>query len=292
MITGRHRRRRRRSNVPIALAATLLVVLCAFCALWLPGQIRSSSRRLPTSRARNVRTEVSTKQYIRRPVHRYSVIPGGAYSPGELIAALESNQVVASHYGDFDRTHLRVTEATSTRSVYVSYRLGNAIYWTRHPIQLNANETLLTDGRNFMRARCGNRISDVAQEPVSIEEPTPEELDSEEPPEGIAEETVAGTSDPVEGRAERTRPDRSPAVAKPGIAEAVSTGETEHPGVVVVRGAARLGRFTRLPELKSAGMAGVRRYSSTALRRETEDSRLRVISRAAPADDLLSLVSG
>jgi hypothetical protein len=61
--------------------------------------------------------------------------------------------------------------------VYVSYRKGDDIYWTARKVMLQAGETLLTDGRNEMRARCANRISDVPRSPVEPHAPSPGALD-------------------------------------------------------------------------------------------------------------------
>ena len=43
--------------------------------------------------------------------------------------------------------------------VFVSYRLQNAIYWTSRRIHLPEGEPVLVDGKNMIRARCGNRIA-------------------------------------------------------------------------------------------------------------------------------------
>ena len=60
---------------------------------------------------------------------------------------------------------------------YVSYRIGDRVFWTRKPVRIPAGETLLTDGETEIRARCGNAVSDLAREPVSDVEPMAAELD-------------------------------------------------------------------------------------------------------------------
>jgi hypothetical protein len=111
------------------------------------------------------------------------VIRGGAYSAGELDAALRADPVAAAHYAVFDRTQLRIVakEPRQPASVYVSYRQGDRIYWTRRKVRLAAQETLLTDGVHLARARCGNRISLTAPEPAQAGEPDVD-LDVPEPP--------------------------------------------------------------------------------------------------------------
>jgi hypothetical protein len=101
----------------------------------------------------------------------YSVILGGALSADELKNALANDPVVAGHYAGFDATKARVVQIDHGRAVYVSYRLGNRVYWTSKRLTLLKGETVLTDGEHEARTRCGNRISDTPQAPVSPKEP-------------------------------------------------------------------------------------------------------------------------
>jgi hypothetical protein len=115
-----------------------------------------------------------------RPVYPFSVLPGGAYSAAELRAKSSSDAIAAIHYQPLQLTLLRTVKATSPLPVYVSYRKGRSIYWTRQPVRLAKGEILLTDGTLFVRARCGNRISTTPQEPVSPQEPRAGILDDPE----------------------------------------------------------------------------------------------------------------
>ncbi len=117
-----------------------------------------------------------------RPVYRHSVIPGGAYSVPELRRALEVDDVAARHYQVFRRADLRVDASPFTKPVYVSYRVGSRIFWTSRPIALQPGETVLTDGTNYARARCGNRIETTPQRPVQPAGPKPEELEITDAP--------------------------------------------------------------------------------------------------------------
>jgi hypothetical protein len=106
-----------------------------------------------------------------RPVYGHSIVPGGAYSRGEVADAMRKDAVVAAHYQhvDVDRVHTKTI--TAARAVYVSYRVGNQVYWTKHRVRLSPGETVLTDGNTEIRARCGNLLSDDAQQPVAAQEP-------------------------------------------------------------------------------------------------------------------------
>jgi hypothetical protein len=106
-----------------------------------------------------------------RPVFPYSVIPGGAHSSRELLDAVRREPVVAEHYAGFATSNARVIRLARDRLAYVSYRLGNHIYWTRKKVTLLSGETLLSDGEHLARTRCGNRVSNTPENPISPEEP-------------------------------------------------------------------------------------------------------------------------
>jgi hypothetical protein len=116
----------------------------------------------------------------RRSIYPFSVIRGGAYSAAELDAAIRFDPAVAAHYTGFDRGRLRMEAAEAGRRVYVSYRVGDRMFWTRNRVALAPGELLLTDGRNQARARCGNRISDTPQQTTSEKAISEERLDHPE----------------------------------------------------------------------------------------------------------------
>jgi hypothetical protein len=61
--------------------------------------------------------------------------------------------------------------------VYLSYRRGDKIFWTRKQASLHKGEKLLTDGRTTSRTRCGNQVSVLPQAKTAPNEPTMAELD-------------------------------------------------------------------------------------------------------------------
>jgi hypothetical protein len=146
----------------------------------------SSALSYPTGRiaaaARNAAHSKAAKSFPSRPIYPYSVIRGGAYSAVELSAALDRDPVAARHYRPFRRSSVRTVKSTFSEPVFLSYRVSGVIYWTGHPVRLPPAETLLTDGQNYARARCGNRISQTPQTPVNETEPAPETLNTPEPP--------------------------------------------------------------------------------------------------------------
>jgi hypothetical protein len=118
------------------------------------------------------------EQGAARRIYPFSIIPGGVADKDELARVIRTDAVVAAHYAGFDVANARAVTVTAPRAVYVSYRKGDRVYWTKKKLMLAPGETLLTDGKNEMRARCANRISDVPMYPVEANGPTESELDS------------------------------------------------------------------------------------------------------------------
>ena len=106
-----------------------------------------------------------------RPVYPYSIVPGGIQSGEELRRVIEHDSVVASHYAGFDYRHARVIELTEPKLVYLSYRMGNKVFWTHKQITLRKGEKLITDGSMTARTRCANQVSVLPHAQVTPAEP-------------------------------------------------------------------------------------------------------------------------
>ncbi len=113
----------------------------------------------------------SLRQMENRPVYPYSVVPGGVKDAQELKWAAEHDPVVARHYAGFDYDHARVVRLVLERTAYISYRIGNKVYWTRRRVKLKKGETVITDGKITARTRCANRVEEVPQQATSSSEP-------------------------------------------------------------------------------------------------------------------------
>jgi hypothetical protein len=127
----------------------------------------------------------------------YSVIPGGAHSSKELLEAVQREPVVAAHYAEFRTDHVRVIHLKQDKLAYVSYRLGNQIYWTKKKLMLHEGETLLSDGEHLARTRCGNRVSDVPMTPVAPDEPAEKTLNTPIMPPHVDMATVSLLDGPL-----------------------------------------------------------------------------------------------
>jgi hypothetical protein len=126
-----------------------------------------------------------------RPVYPYSIVPGGVKDARELKWAADHDSVVAAHYAGFDYDHARIVRLVLARTAYVSYRIGNKVYWTRRRVTLKKGETLITDGKITARTRCANRVEEPPQAAYSASEPPAMKFDEPMPLLGPVAETPA-----------------------------------------------------------------------------------------------------
>jgi hypothetical protein len=133
-----------------------------------------------------------------RTVYPYSIVPGGVHSREELAANITSDPVVAKHFADFAVHRTNIVKSEEAQFVHVSYRIRNNVFWTAKTVKIPKGETLITDGQNSARTRCGNKVSVLAQEPISQEEPPIETFEipiiagTEPPPLDLARLPEAG----------------------------------------------------------------------------------------------------
>jgi len=117
-----------------------------------------------------------------RKIYRYSVVPGGINTPEELAEARRNDPVVAAHFADFGK-NTRITTLQEDMYVYVSYRQGNKVYYTKKKHKVCKGEVVITDGKNFARARCANRLTKVFRPPaLAYDEPAAPQFDYVDPP--------------------------------------------------------------------------------------------------------------
>jgi len=185
VVRRRRRTSRHRRNRLLRRALVLLFVGCLGFGLSTvalrylsPSLFHASQSAVPDRQAEEAsrnRLLLATEEALRpagnRPVYPYSIVPGGVENARELKWVAAHDPVVAAHYAGFDYDHARVVRLVLARTVYVSYRIGNKVYWTRHRVTLKKGETVITDGRMTARARCANRVEEVPQQATSSSEP-------------------------------------------------------------------------------------------------------------------------
>lgn len=177
----RHRRNRRiRRALLVMLGAAVALGLSSVALQYIaPKLFRASFHPVEpnrpsvevTQKALYAAQQQSLRQQEQRPVYPYSVVAGGVRDVHELKWAAEHDHVVGAHYAGFDYAHARVVRLLMARSVYLSYRIGNRVYWTRRRVALKKGETLITDGKMTARTRCANRVEEQPQQESSKMEP-------------------------------------------------------------------------------------------------------------------------
>ncbi|HEU5257265.1 MAG TPA: PEP-CTERM sorting domain-containing protein [Vicinamibacterales bacterium] len=117
-----------------------------------------------------------------RTVYPFSVIPGGVRSAEEFAEAVATDPAVGAHYGDVMPAAMHVKTVDAPRAAYMSYRIGDQIYWTKRKLALHEGEQVLSDGSVTIRSRCGNRLADEPMQPTSEAEPPVEAFEGPVPP--------------------------------------------------------------------------------------------------------------
>ncbi len=125
----------------------------------------------------------STERQSGRPVYPFSVVSGGIYDRMEAEKAVKLDPVVAKHYGEqgVAVASLRPVNNKKSKQGYVSYRVGDRIYWTKKKVEIEPGEVVLTDGVHKIRGRCGNMISDKPRSPVLNVEPPAKQMNEPDP---------------------------------------------------------------------------------------------------------------
>jgi len=117
------------------------------------------------------------------PERFYGFIPGGVQAVGQFKRALGADAALAAQFPDFVWGNAHFETLKRSECVYIAYRKGDRFAWTNRCKMLYAGELILPDGKNRIRAVCGNKISAAPQVPTippddlgnSVETPQPSE---------------------------------------------------------------------------------------------------------------------
>ena len=183
---NRRLRAAKRLQKRLAVAALLCVTMSAAAFMTLRETAPAPSGAYAEADAAPARPVVQTVAAISAPlahagarrVYPFSIVPGGVSGREEVVHVLQTDQVVAQHYAGLQVARLGTVTVSKPRAVYVSYRKGDKVYWTAQKVVLAQGETLLSDGSNEIRGRCGNRVSDTPRLPVEANGPTMAMLDA------------------------------------------------------------------------------------------------------------------
>jgi len=174
----------KRARLQKRMAVTTMLAVAGCAAFLMQQQAHRLDRRAVPAVAAAApaapalqRVAAETAPPAARRIYPYSIVPGGVTDRIELARAVMTDEVVAAHYAGFALDKASLRTVTKARAVYVSYRKGDQVYWTARKVMLAEGESVLSDGRNEIRARCGNRISDTPQLPVEADGLDERELD-------------------------------------------------------------------------------------------------------------------
>ena len=201
---GHRRRSSRNRRREVRVAAISVVAACAVVAAFVcavlvleplkEARVAPLTAAPETVLAHDLELEPARDESP-RTVYPFSVIPGGVYSAEELAAAVATDPAVSAHYGDVTPAAMHVETVDAPRAAYMSYRIGDQIYWTKRKLALHDGERVLSDGSVTVRARCGNRLSDEPLLPTSDAEPPVEVFESEPAPPVVAAPVAALPND-------------------------------------------------------------------------------------------------
>lgn len=161
------------SSLRLRVGLTIFAVI-AFLAVWVFAP-RPSSDFTPSAWQQALDFGKRQLGFPSTPEHPYifpySVSPGGIHSLAQLKAAIERDPVDARAYADFNLAKYRMIKLKKDEYAYVAYRIGDGLFWSSKKVKLCEGESLLTDGVHFIRARCGNPISEVPDAQIWAEAP-------------------------------------------------------------------------------------------------------------------------
>jgi hypothetical protein len=95
-----------------------------------------------------------------------SFIPGGVRSVEQFRAALAADKDLVAQFPDFDFSKARFERLGRPVCAFIAYRNGKDFRWTKGCKPLPADTLVITDGKTYIRARCGNKISFSPQAPT------------------------------------------------------------------------------------------------------------------------------
>lgn len=180
MVRRRHRRHRR---IPARTKFLALLLFAATAAVSWQFSRQQSIATASHSFASAAPVLASPSEFLyiasrpSRPAYPYSVIPGGVGSAEELRQISDHDPVVAQHFQGFDYQHAHLVTVSEKQLMYVAYRKGDKVYWTRKKVALHPGETLISDGKIVARTRCGNRVAVAPLGPPAIMDPLISDLD-------------------------------------------------------------------------------------------------------------------
>ncbi|MGH9378046.1 MAG: hypothetical protein ACRD1I_04530 [Terriglobia bacterium] len=160
--------------VAFGISATVLLIDPAVVGQTSMGSLWQGAIAL----GRKTASRTGLAAHPERLIYPYSIIAGGVHNKAEFEDAMKTDPVAAAHYANFNASKFRLVKLQHPEYAYVSFRVGDNVYWTSHRVELREGETLISDGSNLGRTRCGNRVSQAPRLPTYDHEPSAKELNT------------------------------------------------------------------------------------------------------------------
>jgi hypothetical protein len=100
---------------------------------------------------------------VQHAVYGHSIIPGGVHDISQAVSA----------YPEMDASKIHFETLPHSVIVHTTYSRNGKRYWTRRTEVLPAGQLVLTDGKKWILARCGNEISYNPPPPTALTEDVP-----------------------------------------------------------------------------------------------------------------------
>jgi hypothetical protein len=143
-----------------------IVVICIWTVLF-AGVFTAFHGRHQKPRPVAVFSEHPTAESAPCVSYPHALVTCGVRSSDDFETARQTGPGLASHYADVG--FVRPAVLKSDEWDYASFRQGDRIVWTPQPILVRSGELVLRDRYgNTIRARCGNRLSEMPREPKAF----------------------------------------------------------------------------------------------------------------------------
>lgn len=107
---------------------------------------------------------VSKAELKPRVNYNLSLVRGGVTSIEDFKRAIQDDDVLFARFSGFDWEHAQIV-SLPTMKVFVAFRRGDKILWTRRQVTIAEGTYAITDGHQTILMRCGNLISYSPQFP-------------------------------------------------------------------------------------------------------------------------------
>jgi hypothetical protein len=176
-------------NKKIIVTLTVLSIVILFLAAANRGRSpkHSATSQKQTGTPKPAASEPQSKSAAGSPIVRasyrpltFALLSGGFTSIDEFQQRVAIDPVLLSFYGNCNDSQASMQPLPDDILVFITFRRGQEIKWTRRPILVHKGEYVLTLCGRTVLARCGNFISWVPMQPSEDIPPSLLEMPADE----------------------------------------------------------------------------------------------------------------